>query len=89
MRWRCYICGIIRRVRVDSGGILNGVFLRQGLVDEVSAVTSPALVGGMSPKTIFVAQDLESEEGVIPLVLTGVETIRDHYVWLRYKVQKE
>jgi 2,5-diamino-6-(ribosylamino)-4(3H)-pyrimidinone 5'-phosphate reductase len=77
-----------RRVRVDSGGILNGVFLREGLVDEVSVVISPSLVGGMSPKTMFVAQDLASEEGVVPLSLTGVETIRDRYVWLRYKVQK-
>ena len=78
-----------QRVRVDSGGILNGAFLRQGLVDEVSVVVSPALVGGRSPKTMFVAQDLESEEGVIPLVLTSVQRIRDRYVWLRYQVRKE
>jgi 2,5-diamino-6-(ribosylamino)-4(3H)-pyrimidinone 5'-phosphate reductase len=77
-----------QRVRVDSGGILNGVFLREGLVDEVSVIVSPSLVGGTSPKTMFVAQDLESEEGVIPLILTSVETIRDRYVWLRYQVQK-
>ncbi len=64
------------------------MLLRQGLVDEVSVVISPSLVGGTSPKTMFVAPDLESEEGVIPLALFNIEKIRDRYVWLRYKVQK-
>jgi 2,5-diamino-6-(ribosylamino)-4(3H)-pyrimidinone 5'-phosphate reductase len=77
-----------QKVRVDSGGILNGVFLRQGLADEVSVIISPTLVGGETPKTMYVAPDLETEEGVIGLRLSHVETIRDRYVWLRYKVQK-
>jgi 2,5-diamino-6-(ribosylamino)-4(3H)-pyrimidinone 5'-phosphate reductase len=78
-----------QRVRVDSGGILNGVLLREGLVDEVSVIISPSLVGGTTPKTMYVAPDLESEEGVIGLTLTHFETIRDRYVWLRYKVQND
>lgn len=77
-----------QKVRVDSGGILNGVLLREGLVDEVSVVINPSLVGGITPKTMYVAPDLESEEGVIGLTLIHVETFRDFYVWLRYKVQK-
>ena len=76
------------KVRVDSGGILNGVFLRANLVDEVSVIISPALVGGRSPKTMFVAEDLQSEEGIIPLKLTRIDKIRDRYVWLRYSVEK-
>jgi 2,5-diamino-6-(ribosylamino)-4(3H)-pyrimidinone 5'-phosphate reductase len=78
-----------QKVRIDSGGILNGVCLRAGLVDEVSLVISPALVGGTSPQTMFVAPDLASEEGVIPLILTQIETIRDRYLWVRYKVMKQ
>jgi 2,5-diamino-6-(ribosylamino)-4(3H)-pyrimidinone 5'-phosphate reductase len=78
----------VQRVRVDSGGVLNGVLLRQGLVNEVSVIISPSLVGGISPKTMFVASDLETEEGVIPLTLNCVEKIRDRYVWLRYRVQE-
>jgi 2,5-diamino-6-(ribosylamino)-4(3H)-pyrimidinone 5'-phosphate reductase len=42
-----------RKVRLDCGGILNGVLLREGLVDEVSVIISPSLVGGISPKTIW------------------------------------
>ncbi len=78
-----------QKVRVDSGGILNGVFLGEGLVDEISVIISPSLVGGVSPKTMYVAPDLEAEEGVIGLTLTHVETIRERYVWLRYKVPKK
>ncbi|MGE5249415.1 MAG: dihydrofolate reductase family protein [Bacteroidota bacterium] len=77
-----------RLVRVDSGGILNGVLLRAGLVDEVSVLINPSLVGGTSPRTMFVAPDLASEEGAIPLTLTHMEKIKDRFVWLRYQVNK-
>jgi riboflavin biosynthesis pyrimidine reductase len=58
------------------------------LVDEVSLVISLALVGGMSPQTMYVAPDLTSEEGVIPLKLMHIETIKDRYIWVRYKTVK-
>lgn len=74
-------------VRVDSGGTLNGVLLRAGLVSEVSVVIYPALVGGMTPQTMFVAENLTGPEGVIPVELTHVEKLLDNYVWLRYKVK--
>ncbi len=75
-----------RVVRVDSGGILNGALLRLGLVNEVSVLVNPWLVGGLTPKTMFVAPDLTSEEGVLPLTLFHMEKIRDQFVWLRYKL---
>jgi 2,5-diamino-6-(ribosylamino)-4(3H)-pyrimidinone 5'-phosphate reductase len=76
----------VKVVRVDSGGILNGVLLRAGLVDEVSVVISPELVGGTSARSLFVAPDLTSSEGVIPLRLTHVEEFKGGFVWLRYEV---
>jgi 2,5-diamino-6-(ribosylamino)-4(3H)-pyrimidinone 5'-phosphate reductase len=78
----------IKVVRVDSGGQLNGVLFRAGLVDEVSVLINPCLVGGTSPRSIFVAPDLTSPEGVIPLKLLHVETLQDNAVWLRYEVVK-
>ncbi len=73
-------------VRVDSGGVLNGVLLRQGLVDEVSVLIYPCLVGGVRPRSIFCAPYLESPEGAIPLRLMHLETLQDNLVWLRYEV---
>lgn len=76
----------VKVVRVDSGGTLNGVLLRAGLVNEVSVMIHPGLVGGISPRSLFRAPDLSEPEGVIPLSLTHVEELRGDVVWLRYDV---
>ncbi len=76
----------VKVVRVDSGGTLNGVLLRAGLVDEVSVLIHPSLVGGTTPRSLFRASDLTSPEGVIGLKLTHVEELRGDIVWLRYEV---
>ena len=49
-------------------------------------LVNPCLVGGTSPRSIFVAPDLTSPDGVIPLKLIHVETLQDNIVWLRYEV---
>jgi 2,5-diamino-6-(ribosylamino)-4(3H)-pyrimidinone 5'-phosphate reductase len=76
----------VRTVRVDSGGTLNGVLLREGLVDEVSLLIEPSLVGGTSPRSFFVAPDLSSSESLIDLRLTHVEQLRDGIIWMRYDI---
>jgi 2,5-diamino-6-(ribosylamino)-4(3H)-pyrimidinone 5'-phosphate reductase len=73
-------------VRVDSGGTLNGVLLRAGLVDEVSLLLHPQLVGGTSPRSVFTAPDLGDAAGVIGLKLLAAETLAGGVVWLRYEV---
>jgi 2,5-diamino-6-(ribosylamino)-4(3H)-pyrimidinone 5'-phosphate reductase len=77
----------VKLVRVDSGGTLNGALLRAGLVEEVSVLILPCLVGGASPThTIFRAPDLEDARGVLNLRLIHVEKVRGDAVWLRYEV---
>lgn len=73
-------------VLLDSGGTLNGVLLRAGLVNEISLLVHPCLVGGITPRSFFRAPDLTSPEGVIALRLIHVEQIRDQILWLRYAV---
>ena len=75
-------------IRTDSGGTLHGALLRAGLVDEVSVLFNPCLVGGASPRSTFVAPDLSSQEGVIPLRLLEVSNIEGDVIWLRYAVRK-
>jgi 2,5-diamino-6-(ribosylamino)-4(3H)-pyrimidinone 5'-phosphate reductase len=75
----------IERVRVDSGGTLNGALLRAGLVDEISLLVAPYAVGGRSPAAMFVADDL-IDDAVTRLELSGVERLRGGVVWLRYEV---
>lgn len=76
----------VRLVRVDSGGTLNGVLLRAGIVDEISILINPSLVGGMSPRSFFRAPDLNSPQGMIKLKLIHFEKIKDDIIWLQYKV---
>ena len=76
----------IQTMRVDSGGILNGVLLRQGLVDRLKIILNPCLSGGTSPKTLFVAPDLPDRNGVISLELENIEGLRDGYLLLEYRV---
>ncbi|MDI6718201.1 MAG: RibD family protein [Methanomicrobiales archaeon] len=79
----------VERIRLDSGGTLNGVLLREGLVDEASVLVHPALVGGTSPASIFRAPDLAPSGGAIPLRLVHLERFAGDIVWLRYEVVRE
>ncbi len=74
----------VRTVRVDSGGTLNGLLLRQGLVSEVSVLVHPELVGGARPKTIYSGPALPA--GAPRLRLFGMQKVRGGLVWLRYRV---
>jgi 2,5-diamino-6-(ribosylamino)-4(3H)-pyrimidinone 5'-phosphate reductase len=78
----------IQVLRVDSGGVLNGILLRAGLVNEVSVLIDATLVGGKTPRSIFVAPDLPASERAIPLSLTHMERLKENLVWLRYEVGK-
>ncbi|UCH10930.1 MAG: RibD family protein [Fidelibacterota bacterium] len=79
----------VELVRVDSGGTLNGVLFRAGLVDEVSLLIHPSLVGGTSSRSMYRAPDLTTDEGVIDLKLIHCEQLENGVVWVRYEVIKE
>ncbi|OGO16289.1 MAG: hypothetical protein A2Z02_03645, partial [Chloroflexi bacterium RBG_16_48_7] len=79
----------VNTVRVDSGGSLNGVLLRAGLVHEVSVVLHPCLVGGSSPRSLYRAPDLTTAEDVIELKLSNVQKLDGDMIWLRYTVIKK
>lgn len=75
----------VRVVRVDAGGSLVGVLLREGLVDEVSVAVEPRLVGGESHRWLVRAPDAEPDD-VVQLSLREVERFEDGMLWLRYDV---
>jgi len=78
----------VKVVRVDSGGTLNGALLRAGLISEVSILIQPSLVGGTTPRGLFLAPDLTSAAGVVGAKLAQVEKLKGGVVWLRYKVAR-
>ncbi|HEX6685119.1 MAG TPA: RibD family protein [Candidatus Limnocylindrales bacterium] len=74
----------VRDVRVDAGGTLNGVLLRAGLVDELSVIVAPYVVGD-GPVSLF-RDDAYGESAQRGLNLTSATPLRDDHVWLRYRV---
>lgn len=74
---------------IQSGGTLNGLFLRQKLLDYIDIVVAPFLVGGKDTPTLIDGESIQSHSelsylGV--LELESVTTLKNSYVRLRYKV---
>jgi 2,5-diamino-6-(ribosylamino)-4(3H)-pyrimidinone 5'-phosphate reductase len=72
----------VQVVRVDSGGGLLGALLEAELVDEVSLLVHPCLVGPAHQRRWH-------GQAVVPkLAVTGC-TVLDGLVWLRYRLGQE
>lgn len=77
------------RITIQTGGTLNGLFLRDKLFDYVDIVVAPVLVGGKSTTTLIdgesiLTPDQLSELGV--LELKSVQPLKESYIRLGYKV---
>ena len=77
------------RLTVQSGGTVNGLFLREKLLDFVDIVVAPALIGGKDTATLIDGRSLRAREELSQLgVLRLIEAsaLQDSYVRLRYQV---
>lgn len=77
------------RLTIQSGGTLNGLFLREKLIDYVDVVVAPVLVGGRETSTLIDGKSLTTIEeladlGVLKLMDCSV--LEDSYIRLRYQV---
>lgn len=77
-----------RRLGLTGGGVINGAFLRQGLIDEISVVIAPLAIGGTTTPSIFDSEDLKELNDATSLELINVHTVGEGSVWLHYKVKK-
>jgi len=74
----------VSRIASLGGGRLNGALLRAGLVDEVSVVLIPMIVGGEETPTSFDAPELKLKQTPALLRLVKSEAQEDGTIWLRY-----
>ena len=71
----------------DAGGVLNGVLLRAGLVDEIDIQFLPVVVGCAEAPAIFEGYDLEALGDLRDLELISAETRSDTSIFVRYAVR--
>jgi 2,5-diamino-6-(ribosylamino)-4(3H)-pyrimidinone 5'-phosphate reductase len=71
----------------SAGGVLNGVLLRSGLVDEIDIQFLPVVVGHMEAPSIFEGYGLGAWESIRDLELISAETRPDASVFVRYAVR--
>ena len=77
------------RITLQTGGTLNGLFLREKLIDYLDIVVAPVLIGGKDTATLVDGKSLLSESELSQLgVLTLQECIvlENSYLRLRYQV---
>lgn len=77
------------RLTIQSGGTLNGLFLREKLFDYVDLVIAPVLVGGKDTATLIDGCSLTTPDqlpGLGALQLESAEQLDHSYLRLRYKV---
>lgn len=72
-----------RLVRVDSGGALIGVLLRQHLVDELSFLVHPCTAGAAGDRRWHGTEPVAAR----PFTLIAAAPLDDGLVWLRYRIR--
>ena len=79
------------RVTIQSGGTLNGLFLRENLIDYVNIVVAPILVGGSNVPTLIDGESIKDSselDKLRALELIECNKLNDSYIQLKYKVRK-
>ena len=79
----------IKQLLVNGGGVVNGAFLREGLIDEISLAIFPVIDGAQGAPCVFDSRDVVSGASA-PLTALTLESslaLDGGAFWLRYKVQ--
>lgn len=79
----------IDKLTVQSGGEMNAVLFRASLIDYVSIVIAPVIVGGRDTPTLVDGESLKTLEDLHKLKeleLLDATKLSDSYLHLRYKV---
>lgn len=77
------------RLTIQSGGTVNGLFLREKLIDFVDIVVAPVLIGGKETSTLVDGNALTTQKELSKLSalkLTECVPLQDSYVRMRYQV---
>lgn len=79
----------IARLVVEGGGIVNGSFLRAGLIDELHLILNPSVDGGSGAPSVFDSSDLEKDvrAPLAAMTLEDSKVLAGGAVHLRYRIE--
>jgi len=78
------------RMTVQTGGTINTILVREGLIDSVLLVVAPALIGGKNTSTLMDGESLHTPaelSKIKTLELVEAKPLENSYLLLRYKVR--
>ena len=78
------------KLTIQSGGTLNGLFVRKKLIDFVNIVIAPIIVGGKDVATLVDGESIKDENELnklMPLELLECNKLDNSYIQLKYKVR--
>lgn len=78
-----------QRITIQTGGTLNGLFLREKLFNYIDIVVAPVLIGGKDTSTLIDGKSLLSSSELSYLGVLKLQecvVLEDSYIRLRYKV---
>lgn len=80
----------VDRVTIQSGGTMNSILIREKLIDQVSIVMAPVLIGGKDTPTLVDGKSLISEKdlkNIQSMKLKEVKQLSNSYLHLLYKIE--
>lgn len=77
----------IKTLMLEGGGHINGAFLNEGLIDELSLLLLPVADGTVGTPTLFEVSEFKQKRDATFMELIGSEQLEGGVMWLRYKVK--
>lgn len=78
------------RLTIQSGGEMNAHILRLGLINNISVVVAPILIGGRDTSTLIDGDSITSFQDLQKLrtlELVNIKQLEDSYVHVKYRVR--
>jgi riboflavin biosynthesis pyrimidine reductase len=81
----------VERLLLEGGGVVNGSFLRAGLIDEVSVIVWPVVDGAADAPCVFDSTREEAGRAAprSAMQLLHAESMSDGAVWPRYRLENQ
>lgn len=82
----------VEKITIQSGGTLNASWIREGLIDKVSLVIAPCLIGGKDTQSLLGGESLHAQEDlkkIKALKLVKCDVLKDSYLHLQYEVKND